>query len=337
MKVFKKYAPYILYGIGIIITLVISIYVNSSESNNVITSVTSMNQGGYDYKVYYKENPYYKEPFYDKTSKEFIAGSLVDKIDITFDYHLTFSDIVSNSISYYFETSLNVENKLDDIKTGEKEEEKIIINKNDLTKTISIDYNYYKDLYNNYINDLGTSYEGNAIIKVYFKVNSKVDYQSIDNLDNNTFQELIIPITSDPFEIKYATNISNKEKTITIKKNGRESIYNTIISISMWGIALLLLILASIRFNKEQDLSSPYKRKLSKILRNNDDLIVDVKRLPYLDSYEVIEVASFQELKDAAMNVNMPINFKEERRVAKFVVIKDNIAWIYYLKENKKA
>ncbi len=337
MKVFKKYAPYILYGIGIIITLVISIYVNSSESNNVITSVTSMNQGGYDYKVYYKENPYYKEPFYDKTSKEFIAGSLVDKIDITFDYHLTFSDIVSNSISYYFETSLNVENKLDDIKTGEKEEEKIISNKNDLTKTISIDYNYYKDLYNNYINDLGTSYEGNAIIKVYFKVNSKVDYQSIDNLDNNTFQELIIPITSDPFEIKYATNISNKEKTITIKKNGRESIYNTIISISMWGIALLLLILASIRFNKEQDLSSPYKRKLSKILRNNDDLIVDVKRLPYLDSYEVIEVASFQELKDAAMNVNMPINFKEERRVAKFVVIKDNIAWIYYLKENKKA
>lgn len=337
MKVFKKYAPYILYGIGIIITLVISIYVNSSESNNVISSVTSMNQGGYDYKVYYKENPYYKEPFYDKTSKEFIAGSLVDKIDITFDYHLTFSDIVSNSISYYFETSLNVENKLDDIKTGEKEEEKIISNKNDLTKTISIDYNYYKDLYNNYINDLGTSYEGNAIIKVYFKVNSKVDYQSIDNLDNNTFQELIIPITSDPFEIKYATNISNKEKTITIKKNGRESIYNTIISISMWGIALLLLTLASIRFNKEQDLSSPYKRKLSKILRNNDDLIVDVKRLPYLDSYEVIEVSSFSELKDAAMNVNMPINFKEERRVAKFVVIKDNIAWIYYLKENKKA
>jgi len=337
MKVFKKYAPYILYGIGIIITLVISIYVNSSESNNVISSVTSMNQGGYDYKVYYKENPYYKEPFYDKTSKEFIAGSLVDKIDITFDYHLTFSDIVSNSLSYYFETSLNVENKLDDIKTGEKEEEKIISNKNDLTKTISIDYNYYKDLYNNYINDLGTSYEGNAYIKVYFKVNSKVDYQSIDNLDNNTFQELIIPITSDPFEIKYATNISNKEKTITIKKNGRESIYNTIISISMWGIALLLLTLASIRFNKEQNLASPYKRKLSKILRNNDDLIVDVKRLPYLDSYEVIEVSSFSELKDAAMNVNMPINFKEERRVAKFVVIKDNIAWIYYLKENKKA
>ena len=54
-------------------------------------------------------------------------------------------------------------------------------------------------------------------------------------------------------------------------------------------------------------------------------------------TYEVIEVSSFSELKDAAMNVNMPINFKEERRVAKFVVIKDNIAWIYYLKENEKV
>ena len=337
MKMLKKYIPFIIYGIGIIITFVVSIYINSSDNNNVISTVTTMNQGGYNYKVYYKENPYYKEPFYDKTSKELIAGALVDKIDITFDYHLTYSDIVSNSISYYFETSLNVEGKLDDINTGEKEEEKNINNKNDLIKTISIDYNHYKDLYNSYINDLGSSYEGKAYIKVYFKVNNKVDYQSIDDLDNSTYQEVIIPITSDPFEIKYVTNISNKEKTITIKKSSRESIYKTVISISMWGIALLLLTLASIRFNKEQDSASPYKRKLSKILRNNDDIIVDVKRLPYLDSYEVIEVSTFQELKDAALNVNMPINFKEERRVAKFVVIKDNIAWIYYLKEDKKV
>ena len=337
MKSLKKYGLYILYGIGIIIALVISVYINSSTRNNVISSVTIMNQGGYNYKVYYKENPYYNEPFYDKTSKELIAGSLVDKIDITFDYHSTYSDIVSNSINYYFETSLNVENKLDDIKTGDKEEIKYTNNKTDLNKTISIDYNYYKDLYNSYINDLGTAYEGKAYIKVNFKVNNKLDYQSIDNLDNSTYQEVIIPITSDPFEIKYETNISDKEKTITVKKNGKESIYNTIISVSMWGIALLLLVLASIRYNKEQDAASPYKRKLTKILRNNDDIIVDVKRLPYLDSYEVIEVASFTELKDAAINVNMPINFKEERRVAKFVVIKDNIAWIYYLKENEKV
>ena len=72
---------------------------------------------------------------------------------------------------------------------------------------------------------------------------------------------------------------------------------------------------------------------LRKILSSYDSIIVNVSNVPSLDDLKIIEVNSFNELIDAHSEVRMPINYCEEVENYKsvFVLVSNNIAWIYTL------
>ena len=334
----KRYLIYAIYIIAIFISIFLSVnFTYKNVIDDVISTVTYMVQGDTKYRVYYKNNNYYTDDYYDQTTEEKFAGNLIDKVDVSFDYHVNFSDVVSGSIDYYVETVLYVENNLSkSYILANRETESYRSNSKDLNKTVTIDYNYYKNVYNNYVNELGSSYAGKAYINVYFKTINKVNYQSMDEIDEDGFLELIIPISDEPITCNKTSNITSEEKTITVKNDNQNlKAFYSLAAFATWIITILLIISFSLTYSKNIVNDSTYKKRLAKILRDYDDLIVNVRRLPDLDTYQTIEVTSFSELLDAQSNVEMPINFKEEKTQSKFVIIKDNLAWIYILKDKK--
>ena len=339
IKDYKKIGIYAIYLISIFISFFISInFTFKSAKTSVESLVTYMVQGGYNYNVHYKDNEYYNDTQYSDSNTTKVPGKLLKSIDINYDYHINYSDVLVGNVIYSIESKLVVENKLN--KTYSIEENKIDNYKSkeyNLNETVTIDYDYYKNLYNDYINELGDSYKGNAYIYVELKALNEIDYHSIKSNDASSITA-IIPISDDLIQISKSTNINKEIKTLeSIKDNKILSNFYTITSIFMWIVSILLVFSFTLYHSKDLNESSDLTRKLSKILREYDSIIVEVKRLPHLDSYKVIETITFNELLDAQSALEMPINYKFENNTAKFVIVKDDLAYVYYLKENKKV
>ena len=58
------------------------------------------------YKVQLKDNKYYKNTY--QTSQQKYIASLIDKIDVDFQYDMVFSDNVDTRTNYYLESSIEV-------------------------------------------------------------------------------------------------------------------------------------------------------------------------------------------------------------------------------------
>lgn len=336
---YKRLFIYAIYLISIFISFFISInFTFKSAKDSVESLVSYMVQGGYNYVVHYDDNEYYTDTQYNDSNTTRIPGKLLKSIDINYDYHINYSDTLVGNVVYSIESKLVVENNLN--KTYSIEENKIDNYKTkeyDLNKSINIDYNYYKSLYNDYIKELGDSYKGDAYIYVEFKALNEIDYHSMKSSDDALITA-IIPLSDDLIQITKDTNINKDTKTIKIIKDNRVlSNFYTVTSIFMWIVSILLVFSFTLYHSKDLNETSEFTKKLSRILREYDSIIVEVKRLPHLESYNVIETITFNELLDAQNALEMPINYKYEKGIAKFVVIKDDLAYVYYLKENKKV
>ena len=102
------------------------------------------------------------------------------------------------------------------------------------------------------------------------------------------------------------------------------------------SVALALLVLIIKQFKKIYINQNEYNKKLKKILSKYDDCIVKVKRFYVNKKYNMIYVDSFSELMDVYEKKNKMISFKETKRNSEaiFVIIDDEDAWIYKLKNN---
>ena len=80
--------------------------------------------------------------------------------------------------------------------------------------------------------------------------------------------------------------------------------------------------------------STKYSRKLKRILRDYDLIIANVNHSIDESKYEIINVASFEELKDVHDNIGTPILFNEIHKGQKssFIIVKDNFLYKYVLK-----
>ena len=336
---YKKLGIYAIYLICIFISFFISINFSFRSINDTVNSIiTYMVQGGYNYTVHYKDNDYYSDTKYNDSYKGNIPGKLVKSIDIDYDYHINYSDTLVGNVVYSIESKLIVENNLNKSYSIESNLiDSYKYNKYDLEKSVTIDYDYYKNLYNDYINELGDTYKGKAYVYVELKVLNEIDYHSIKNNDSNNIT-VIIPLSDDQIQITKSTNIMSVKKTLeSVVDNKILNNFFTITSIFMWIVSVLLVFSFTLYYSKDINESSDFNKKLSKILREYDSIIVEVKRLPHLDSYKVYETITFNELLDAQSALEMPINYKLEKGIAKFVIVKDDLAYVYYLKENKKV
>lgn len=296
------------------------------------------------YRVYYKENPFYTDEYISE-GKTYVQ-EYVDKISADFSYDVNYSDELSTgSYEYYIKAKLVAYTPLnedDDLWVKEydlTDKESVHIVKDSsysVRKSVDIDYNKFKNDFDNYTHM--TNVNASAKLIVELVVNNKGEYPKLDNFQYVSSVGMEFPLGDTTFKIKkMATTNDDEHKIVKFSEDDHDKMYRDIISILLWILSgfMAFVLIIMLFINKKK--MSYYERTLRKILVRYDDVIVNAHKLPLLTSLSVVEVTSFDELLDAQGEVHAPINFSEnkKKRVAKFILVHDNLAWVYTLDGNK--
>ena len=329
MVVFISFA-YLLFDRGI--NAKTKIVVNYQEKSDLL------------YKVYLKDNDIYSKK-YLTMDKRYIS-KLVDNILVEFNYNSLFDKDINGYYSYTVLGNLIAyENDATD-KLFEKEYTLLDIKAKPLDANnvreiniddeVIVDFNKYKDELEEFKKNYNIDVSG--YLEVIVKINETLEFSGIDKV-NETVKEmkLTIPLSYDTFKIN-AENENNKiDSYYDFSRKERMNyllifigIFSLSIGLSFLGLTIRNMIIAS-----RKGLS--YNKKLTKILNEYSDIIVNVKRFYNKKKYNLIYVDSFDELLSVQQKLGNPISFRETKKgeEAVFLMTEDENAWIYQMKNKK--
>ena len=331
-----------LVSIIIILGVLAQVIFNAKIENEMIANLEYTENAYSDYRVYYTENPFYVELFIE-AGKTYVRD-YTNKISTDFSYDVNYTDELNVlEYDYYVRAKLIVftpghededlwtrEYKLSDVET--------VNIKNDtnysLRKTIDIDYQKYREDFDNYRRNAGVQADAKLIVEMI--INNHGEYPNLDNFDFSSTIKMEMPLNDATFKIKTSTSVNDDaHKIVKFSEDDHEKVYMNIIAILLWIIALFVAIVLIVVIRNNKNKLTYYEKVLRKILVTYDSIIVNVEKIPSLVGLSVVDVTTFDELVDAQNEVRLPINFKEDKkkRIAKFVLVSNNLAWVYTLKE----
>lgn len=331
-----------LVGIVLILGVVAQIFLNIKFDNEVIARLEYNEATPTSYKVYYQENPFYTEEYIEE-GKTYVT-QYVDKITADFSYQVNYSDkLTSGTYEYYLKAKViayTPGNESDDLWTKEyklSDVETVNFNNDSnyaINKSVDIDYKIYKEDFENYRALSGVSANAKLIIELVITNTGK--YPNIDDFTYSAASKLEMPLSDATFKITKSSSVNDDtHKIIKLSEENDELVFTKIIGILLWILAIFAMIVLVVIYRNNVNKLTYYEKILKKILNTYDDIIVNVVSLPSLSDLSVVEVTTFDELLDAQNEVRLPINFKEDKKkkIAKFVLVKNNLAWVYTLKE----
>lgn len=338
-------APFIygvLVSIIIILGVIAQVIFNTKIESEMIANLEYTENAYSDYRVYYLENPFYVEP-YIEAGKTYVRD-YTNKISADFSYDVNYTDKLNVlEYEYYVKAKLVVytrghededlwtrEYRLSDVET--------VNLKNDtnysLRKTIDIDYQKYLSDFDNYRTSAGIQADAKLIVEMV--INNHGEYPNLDSFDYPASIKMEMPLNDATFKIKTSTSVNeDTHKIVKFSEDDHERIYRNIIAILLWVIALFVAVVLIVVIRNNKNKLTYYEKVLKRILITYDSIIVNVEKIPSLAGLSVVDVTTFDELVDAQNEVRLPINFKEDRkkRIAKFVLVSNNLAWVYTLRE----
>lgn len=339
---FLQAGKYIFYlFIAIVFSLFSLYYFKMGLKNTYQEEVSYKSSSNVSYKVYLLENDYFDEPYLGM-NRTYIS-SLINYIDINFNYNLNFSNFVSGKYTYYIKGIIAADKvKDDDSSYWSKSyilKEPVTIsydnqNSFNIDTNAKVDYQKYNSLLNEFRKDYGISFDG--AFKVQLVIESESNATNIkESIPVDSLIEVRVPLTQQVIDlsIDLSNNDNEGEVSETIVNNTSSNYVFLVLGILFMSVTLCLLWLI-FRYIIFIYLSkSEYSKTLKKILSTYDSVIVNVSNLPNLNDLKVIEVNTFSELIDAHSEVRMPINYYEEVADCKsvFVLVSTNMAWVYTL------
>ena len=339
---FLQAGKYIFYlFIAIVFSLFSLYYFKMGLKNTYQEEVSYKSSSNVSYKVYLLENDYFDEPYLGM-NRTYIS-SLINYIDINFNYNINFSNFVSGKYTYYIKGIIAADKvKDDDSSYWSKSyilKEPVTIsydnqNSFNIDTNAKVDYQKYNSLLNEFRKDYGISFDGT--FKVQLVIESESNATNIkESIPVDSLIEVRVPLTQQVIDlsIDLSNNDNEGEVSETIVNNTSSNYVFLGLGILFMSVTLCLLWLI-FRYIIFIYLSkSEYSKTLKKILSTYDSVIVNVSNLPNLNDLKVIEVNTFSELIDAHSEVRMPINYYEEVADCKsvFVLVSTNMAWVYTL------
>lgn len=288
-----------------------------------------------NYKVYLKENDFFEEEYLEM-NQTYIA-SLIDHIDIDFNYNLKLNDKVDGNYSYYIKGIISADKSNDSsgnywkkeyILSEKKDAKYSNKNKLEINSNISINYQEYNDILTAFKKEYGVAMDGK--LKVILVITNNITNEKIErNILKEANLNLNIPLTSLTIEVPIEAKEKVEDGFLINELVYDNSIIYTILeytSYLLFGLASIgvaYLIIAAIKSE------SIYHRKLKKILKTYDGILVEVNSFPDLSKFEVIYVKNFEELIDAHSEIRRPINFIQKTNSVKFLLMNEGIAWVY--------
>lgn len=347
-----KTKTYILSFLAITMIVLAFVIITSSLNVKTTTDISILNYNEYsklDYNVYLKENNYFKENYLPK-DKQYIT-SLIDYIDIFFNYDFSSSKEVNTKYKYKIIGTLNAKYKVDNNtkKVWTKDyvllEEKAlnVDNKNTfrIEENIKVNYDEYNKIINNFKKDYMLAVTSDLTISMLVNVDGEyVPAQKVFNTKSNL--DLVIPLSEQTIAIKTNYKESNENQILTTEKIGRFSNFSLFfVGIAMLAGAVAIIYSVIRKVIQEDKKQTKYIKELKKILHDYDDIIVEVKKPPTISKSKSSEVSTFSELVNAQIEVRSPIVFSEisKNEVGIFVLFDKEHAYYYVLeyKEKRKA
>ena len=311
--------------------------------NNVKLVLFNYNENSdIKYKVYLKPNQFFETEYLDEN--ETYIASLIDYIDVTFDYNARFSNNLDGDIKYKYIAIVSANKKDADghywQRSYDLTENKTVRLDNSSVLSINDNFKIKYDNYNSLLNKFKKEYNLNTDgeLKVLMQINNDSVINGTKtpiNIESKT--SLAIPLLEKALEMSINKDTANNNKTLKFKENDNSAKY---IVFKVLGIALIVgSIFGFVRVSlkrKSFKEENEYELTLKKILENYDSIIADVKNVPSLDEDKKINLNSFEELLDVYNEVRMPINYYQNEKEDKstFIIINNNVAWIYVLKKD---
>ena len=297
-----------------------------------------------DYKVNLKKNDYYEV---DKlpSGMNYIA-SLIDSIDVNFDYLFESSKSIDYDSTYYIEAVTRV--------YGDREKSSVLFEKKEILKdaikvskkdimaqafkeSVTVDYDHF----NKFVNDFKADYalSTGSDVTIILHVNSEgtnKDYDGKINLDSKA--SLVIPLSEQTINIKINKNDINTHDVL-LEKLGLKNIniLQLIILIVFTAIDVYLINKFLKQLLKYLENITEYEKRRNKILKEYDSIIVNTGSGVDVNKYQIVDVLGFSELVDVHDNLGNPILYYEiiPNRICCFSIVKDRILYRYTLNSEK--
>jgi len=295
-----------------------------------------------DYKVYLKDNNFYKDLFLDEDD-EYISV-IIDYINTNFKYSLSLDeDNVEYKYSYKIDADLSVKRKSSDnylyhdiINLVDKKE----VTTNDfsveINENIKIDYNYYNDIIKDFINIYFLDdVSAKLTVKMHIKVigsceefNEKANKESIISLD--------IPLASKVTNIELTDNLMSGQNNIIQCKKIYDNVYIYLFSSILCLLIDLIFVFVMVRYvYSTRSAENIYERELRKILNNYGSYIQKLNNDFNFTEYQLLKIDTFTDMLEIRDTIGQPILMKEnnERTGAYFVIPSvTKILYVYRLK-----
>ena len=256
-----------------------------------------------NYKVFLKPNDYFESEFLGE-NRTYIA-TLIDYLDIDYQYLVNFSENVTGSCEYY-------------IKAGSEQIQKV-------------DYDEYNQILNDFKKEYSMQTDGELVVSLIVDGIVAGDIYKDDVVVNSDLT-LSIPMLQQTVEASIEKNATSVTKDLSMRDHRKQFFYyacDGFGSLLMIGsIILFIMQIIDIIRDKKKDL---YEDAVNKIISSHDSIIADVVKLPNMNGFKIINISTFDELLDVYNEVRMPINFHkdEKKKESIFLIINDGVAWQY--------
>lgn len=295
--------------------------------------------GNIDYKVFLKENNYYKEQYLGK-DMQYVA-SIIKNVVPTFTYEMHSEEKMEYTYNYKVSADLIISDPNDNNKVLYKRpsllvkdtKEKVTGGSFRVDQEVSINY----DEYNNYVNSFKKEYALSVNSKLVLTFNIDVTGKSpLLKEDFKKSSKLVIAIPMSEQTINIGIDTSDINNSGTLERNYMSQIKKPValvlgIIVGLLSLALLYIVIYNFLTNRSK--TDVYKATIKSILREYDRAIVSSKTADTIDEskYNVIEVPRIEELLDAHDSTGKPILYNEdtENDISTFIIVSDEILYKY--------
>ena len=233
-----------------------------------------------DYKVYLQKNTDFAKPYYSKSDDVSFLTSLIDYIDTDFDYTFKSAENIGLEYSYYIDAITkvdgidgkniwsNVEHIKEETKTSDLSGTSFKISEN-----VKLNYAKYDQLADNFIRKYKIS--GDAYLEVNLYVTLSGKHNDFDKkISDKAVMTLKVPLNVKTVSIDLDYDIANSTDEVLQYKSTMISnpvLFVIAIVLSVADLIAVALIVSWII--KHRDNATVYRKKLNKILRENERVI----------------------------------------------------------------
>ena len=301
---------------------------NENTDEGVIMKYSS--KGKFDYKVYLKPNEFIKQPYLGP-GEQYIVN-LIDHININYFYNFNSSVKTKLDGNTRFKVVLKGSYGNSSDRGGSSDlykDEKILSE-----KIINVENNMYNnfesfDLYLGEFEEKLRRFQDTVKISVdgHIEVIAETNYSGTvggAHYSDSYTSVLKIPMGSSVISLE-STGTDEKSNKVyegdLVKTNKSVQTYIIVANLVVFAIICLLLRKLFMFTNKTE-----YERELGKLLKNYDDIIVNISTAIDVSKYSIVEIEEFKELLNLSRELLLPM--------MNYEVVKGKETWLYVIKDN---